>query len=197
MTIIYYIRHGKTDYNNLKLIQGRIDMPLNEEGISDTFNNALMYKDAGLKFDKIYSSPLKRAYESAKIFKEVFKYDGEIEVLDDLTERFFGEAENTPITEEVYVRSLTDDYKDIEPNAIVDKRMYDATVKIGKENEGKRVLVVSHSYSIKRLLCVIDNDRIHDRALKNASITTISYEFGKLDIVGMNETPMEGSKWKI
>ena len=117
--------------------------------------------------------------------------------MDDLTERFFGEAENTPITEEVYVRSLTDDYKDIEPNSDVDRRMKDATIKIGKDNPDKKVLVISHSYSIKRLLCVIDYDRIYDRALKNISITTISYENGKLEILGMNETPSEGSKWKI
>ena len=197
MTIIYFIRHGKTDYNDLKLIQGRMDLPLNAEGIKDTYLFARGYKDNGLVFDKIYTSPLKRAYDSAKIFKEVFNFSGEIEVVDDLTERFFGEAENTPITEEVYVRSLTDDYKDIEPNSEVDRRMRDATIKIGIDNPNSKFLVISHSYSIKRLLCVIDYDRIYDRALKNISITTISYENGKLDMLGMNETPSEGSKWKI
>lgn len=197
MTIIYFIRHGKTDYNDLRIIQGRIDLSLNKEGIKDTYVFANAYKNEGLKFDKIYSSPLKRAYESAKIFKEVFNYDGDIEVIDDLTERYFGEAENTPFTEEVYSKWINDDFKDIEPNSEVDKRMKNATIKIGEDNPNKRVLVISHSYSIKRLICVIDNDRLYDKALKNISITTISYENGKLDMLGMNETPSEGSKWKI
>lgn len=197
MVIIYFIRHGKTEYNNLRLIQGRIDNHLNDEGIKETYETANAYKKNGLTFDKIYSSPLLRAYESAKIFKDVFSFNGEIEVLEDLTERYFGEAENTPITEEVYIRSLTDDYKDIEPNSLVDERMYNATIKIGNDNPNKKVLVVSHSYSIKRLLCVIDKERLYDRALNNISITTISYDGKNLKILGMNETPLEGSKWKI
>ena len=30
--MLYIIRHGKTDWNNLWKIQGRTDIPLNEEG---------------------------------------------------------------------------------------------------------------------------------------------------------------------
>lgn len=40
MNKLYVIRHGKTDWNNLRLMQGRVDIPLNEEGRADAFKIA-------------------------------------------------------------------------------------------------------------------------------------------------------------
>lgn len=71
---VYVIRHGMTDWNTKKLLQGRSDIPLNETGRKE----ALLVKSKIniSNIDLVYSSPLKRAYETAKIIvgsKEIKK----------------------------------------------------------------------------------------------------------------------------
>lgn len=63
--LIVFIRHGKTDWNNLGLMQGREDIPLNEEGVGQSRETAKSLKksidSAKITFDKVISSPLMRA----------------------------------------------------------------------------------------------------------------------------------------
>ena len=66
--MIYFIRHGETDYNKAKIYQGHLDIPLNETGISQAEN--ARDELAGLVFDEIYSSPLLRAKKTAEIINE-------------------------------------------------------------------------------------------------------------------------------
>ena len=62
--MIYVVRHGQTDWNLEGRFQGRIDIPLNEKGKSQA--KKTKEKLEGIKFDKVFSSPLKRALETAK-----------------------------------------------------------------------------------------------------------------------------------
>ena len=66
--MLYIIRHGKTDWNAELRLQGRTDIPLNEEGR----NMAKKAHDEYLNihFDECYTSPLIRAKETAKILME-------------------------------------------------------------------------------------------------------------------------------
>ena len=59
--MIYFVRHGETEYNVLNLMQGHKDIPLNENGIHQAKIARDELKD--LKIDEIYSSPLIRAYK--------------------------------------------------------------------------------------------------------------------------------------
>ncbi len=61
----YLMRHGQTDWNILKRVQGTNDIPLNETGKKQI--NYLKNKIDHIKPDKIYSSPLTRAKQSAEI----------------------------------------------------------------------------------------------------------------------------------
>ena len=63
--MIYIIRHGKTDLNQANVLQGRSDHPLNEEGIIETRQAAEKLKD--ISFSYVFSSPLQRALQTAKI----------------------------------------------------------------------------------------------------------------------------------
>ena len=63
--MIYIIRHGKTDLNGRHVLQGRSDFPLNEEGILEA--KKAKEKLKGIRFSFVFSSPLKRAIETAKI----------------------------------------------------------------------------------------------------------------------------------
>ena len=64
---IYIIRHGQTVWNAKKLLQGSTDIELNENGrelAGETGRNL-----ESVHFDKIYSSPLIRAYETACLIR--------------------------------------------------------------------------------------------------------------------------------
>lgn len=64
---IYMIRHGETDWNIVKRLQGRSDIPLNEEGRRLARVTAKALEE--VPFARIYTSPLLRAKETAQIIK--------------------------------------------------------------------------------------------------------------------------------
>ena len=63
--MLYIIRHGKTDWNVLHKLQGRTDVPLNEEGRQMAEAAREEYRD--VHFDVCFCSPLVRARETAEI----------------------------------------------------------------------------------------------------------------------------------
>ena len=69
--MIYLVRHGKTDKNKANVLQGRSDQPLNAEGIKEAEDAAK--KLGSIKFSHVYSSPLRRAVETAKILAPGFE----------------------------------------------------------------------------------------------------------------------------
>jgi probable phosphoglycerate mutase len=63
--MLYIMRHGQTDWNVKYKIQGRTDIPLNEEGRAMAVAAREEYAD--INFDICYSSPLIRARETAEL----------------------------------------------------------------------------------------------------------------------------------
>jgi len=64
---IYMIRHGETDWNTKRLLQGATDIPLNENGLALARETSEKLKD--VPFDLVFSSPLSRAYKTAEIMR--------------------------------------------------------------------------------------------------------------------------------
>ena len=64
---IYFVRHGETKWNKRSKLQGQVDIPLSENGLKQAAVTADGMKD--IPFDCIFSSPLKRAYVTAKTIK--------------------------------------------------------------------------------------------------------------------------------
>ncbi len=64
---LYIIRHGETDLNRKRLLQGRYDSKLNAEGKKQAAACGEWVKEQGVSFDKVYVSPLDRAQETAEI----------------------------------------------------------------------------------------------------------------------------------
>ena len=65
---ILLIRHGETDWNRNGRFQGRSDLPLNQKGKDQAHALALALKDEPLT--AIYSSPLTRARETARVIRD-------------------------------------------------------------------------------------------------------------------------------
>ena len=88
---IFVVRHGQTEWNVLKKMQGSADIELNEKGLSQAQDTAEMLSNE--TFDVIFSSPLKRAKQTAKIINNS---KGLNIIFDDrLRERNYGEFEGT------------------------------------------------------------------------------------------------------
>jgi alpha-ribazole phosphatase/probable phosphoglycerate mutase len=94
---IFFVRHGETDWNMEFRYQGSADIALNENG-------RLQARKTGLRLsrvvpDRVFSSPLLRAYGTAEAIMEVNASDAPIEAMDDLREISFGEWEGLTYAE--------------------------------------------------------------------------------------------------
>jgi probable phosphoglycerate mutase len=85
-TRICFIRHGETDWNVDRRIQGQTDIPLNETGRSQAL--AMAFSAAHHNFDAIYSSDLMRAHDTANMLASRRGLD--IKTLPQLRERHYG-----------------------------------------------------------------------------------------------------------
>ena len=65
--MLYIIRHGQTELNNRSALQGRSNHPLNETGIAQAEDAAKRLREQGITFDRVFSSPLTRAIQTARI----------------------------------------------------------------------------------------------------------------------------------
>jgi len=87
MTVrICFIRHGETDWNVEKRIQGQTDIPLNETGHNQAL--AMAFNAAHYNFNAIYSSDLSRAYKTAEMIAARRGLD--IKTVPQLRERHYG-----------------------------------------------------------------------------------------------------------
>ena len=68
--MIYIIRHGQTEKNRARVLQGRSDVPLNQEGRNQAARVRDWFQSQDINFDMVYSSPLQRAVETAAIITE-------------------------------------------------------------------------------------------------------------------------------
>lgn len=138
--MIYITRHGETDWNVEGRCAGRTDIELNGTGIEQA--KEIKEKLAGIKFDKVFSSPLKRSYQTAKIISNI-----DITIDDRLIERCNGQLEG---------KLRSDAPKDInfnDPNvgygieSIIDfrKRIEDFCKELEENYKNKNVLVVTHA----------------------------------------------------
>jgi probable phosphoglycerate mutase len=87
--MLYIMRHGKTDWNAQRRLQGRTDIPLNAEGRQMAEAARKAYQQ--IPFDICYCSPLRRARETA----EIVLRGRQIPIISDerLVEMCFGEYE--------------------------------------------------------------------------------------------------------
>lgn len=90
---IYLIRHGETDWNKERRVQGSADIPLNAYGLFLAKKTAEGLQD--VPFDVVYSSPLIRARQTAEILRG--KREIPVYIDDRLQEMGFGRYEGTDI----------------------------------------------------------------------------------------------------
>lgn len=160
---LYIIRHGQTEWNVQRRLQGWNNSNLTEEGIKNAEKLSKKLKD--VDFDYIYSSPQQRAVDTAKIIRGARNTD--IIKLDELKEIGFGTWEGMAIDEinkiygeefDTYLNRphLYNPIDGGESFNDIFKRVEDALNTI-MSNGGKDILIVSHGVTIKVLTAIIKN----------------------------------------
>jgi probable phosphoglycerate mutase len=91
-TQVLFIRHGETDWNRIKRIQGHIDIPLAVTGLEQAAQLAQrlsLESKAGATLDAVYTSDLVRAQQTAKPFADALGLSLHLNV--GLRERWYGD----------------------------------------------------------------------------------------------------------
>lgn len=180
---LIFIRHGQTDWNLQGKIQGSYDSNLNEAGINQAMKLSEVLLNLNYSFSRIYTSPQKRALQTAKILSEYSNID--YFAIDDLKEINMGEweglswkevEENYPVEyREWYLNRRYTKTPNGESYEDMLERVLKAINKIISENTDD-VVIVSHSAIIMGLQCYVTNTQFNDMLkfkTKNATITEI------------------------
>ena len=168
--MLYIMRHGRTDWNNKHKLQGRTDIPLNEEGRAMAEKAHDEYKD--VHFDVCFCSPLIRAKETA----EIVLRGREIPIITDerIREMSFGifeGVENSFQIPDCPINVLfwePQNYKEPPEDAESLEELYARTGEFLKDkvqpllDEGKDILIVGHGAMNSSIICQVKNIPVKD-----------------------------------
>ena len=99
MKRLYLLRHGQTEFNVKKLVQGRCDSPLTDLGRKQAGMAAAWLKAHGVVPDKVVSSPLGRAMDTAQLVAcELLGPDTAVEPCEGIIERSTAPSKKAPTT---------------------------------------------------------------------------------------------------
>ncbi len=146
-------RHGETDWNKKGILQGWLDVPINELGRRQASELAATSADAG--FTAVWTSPLARARETAEIIAAALglpppsSHEG-------LKERNFGAIQGIPkdelaelnpaLLEQILRRNPNANFVGGESMDEFADRVLGAFTDIGARHPGGRVLVITHGW---------------------------------------------------
>ena len=167
---LYIVRHGQTDWNKVRKLQGLTDIQLNENGRQVAIDLGDKLEQEGVTFDEIFSSPLIRAYETACLIRG--RQNVPITRDERIREISFGEAEGmdyeTWMSEDNPQRAFfTEPHKYIPPQ---DGETIEEVQARGREfiqevieplyGQAKRVMIVAHGAMNKGLMCYLENNDV-------------------------------------
>ena len=183
-------RHGQSEGNQLSIFTGHKDVCLTELGKKQG-ECAAQYITETYKIDRIYSSDLSRAVQTAQYVAD--KTGLEITKSEKLRELYAGEWDGTSF--ETILSDYADDWKiwcdDVgnsrctggESVKELGERFIGALEAIAKENDGKTVLIATHATPIRVTQCLLGGKTLDDMKNipwgANASITVVEYDNGK------------------
>jgi probable phosphoglycerate mutase len=166
--MLYIMRHGRTDWNVMHKLQGRTDIPLNEDGrrMAERANEEYM----DVNFDICYCSPLIRARETAELVLR--GRDVPIIIDERLAEMCFGEYEGLETGAPIQSSPLNVLFNNPEKyvasvgGAESLEELYQRTGEFLREmiepqlSQGKDILIVGHGAMNLSIVCQVKNIRV-------------------------------------
>lgn len=158
---IYLLRHGETDWNKKRLLQGHTDIPLNEKGKVQVDDTVCKLRALGVGMDAIVSSPLKRARETAQIAAHRLDYPKEKIVVEELLiERGFGVGEGMSL-DDMKAKYPDSDCPGMESKEALIRRAGQAFQKITNVFcDAERILLTAHGAVLFALLEAVSGETI-------------------------------------
>lgn len=184
-TRICFMRHGETDWNVERRIQGQTDVPLNETGVRQALTMA--FNAAHYTFSAIYSSDLSRARETARMLAE---RDGlEVRLTPLLRERHHGIFEGYTGAEckarhpEAHARYIARDpdydFETGESLLGVARRVEQAVHELTRQHPGQTIAAVTHAGPLDILYRKATGRPLHtprDFAVPNCALNWFSFD---------------------
>ena len=197
-TRVHLLRHGPTEWNQIRRFQGRSDLPLSEQGRAMAEQVALAL--AGEEWDAVYSSPLKRAMETAKIV--VGSRDVEVGQVEGLQEMDLGELEGKTLEDlsesQLAVLAAWREH----PSSVempggeglqaVQARAVESVNPLVAAHRGQKILVVGHAFNLLTYICAaieIDLDRLRSLFLDPLGLTTLEAHPDRILLRCFNHVP--------
>jgi len=194
--LIFFVRHGLTDWNVQRRFQGTCDVPLNEAGIAQAQTAAARCKELG--FERIYHSTLARAAQTAKIIADqsgapLYPCPGFNEVCLGVFQGLNHEKAKAQYPE-AYDACFADRINGAPPEG---ESLYQVQQRALKalsfiEDDAKdceRIAVVSHGALLKALLGAVAGIPLANYAcydVSNGSISVIESKEGKRKLITLN-----------
>jgi probable phosphoglycerate mutase len=181
------VRHGETDWNVARRLQGHTDIALNARGHAQAMKLALALKKSNLQFDVLYTSDLQRAADTANAIVECFNLPAIAN--GGLRERHLGALQGLTIDEaplaepELWrahiARELDHEMSGGESIHQFSRRIRNALEALRQKHLGKTILLVSHGGALDMMYRIatdqaLDAERI--AAVPNASLNWISHD---------------------
>lgn len=156
MKRLYLLRHGQTEFNVKKLVQGRCDSPLTDLGRQQARAAAAWLKAHGVVPDKVVSSPLGRAMDTAQLVAcELIGPDAAVEPCKGIIERCYGTFEEGP--HDALPTDVWDPGEDLVPfggegSRALQERMVDTLTDIMGAEGIETFLAVSHGSASRQFI---------------------------------------------
>lgn len=156
MRKLYLLRHGQTEFNVKKLVQGRCDSPLTDLGRKQAGMAAAWLKGHGVVPDKVVSSPLDRAMDTAQLVAtELLGADADVEPCEGIIERCYGTFEEGP--HDALPTDVWDPGEDLIPfggegSQALQERMVDTLTNIMGADGIETLLAVSHGSASRQFI---------------------------------------------
>lgn len=197
MAHVILIRHGETDWNAQQIFRGRVDIPLNESGLAQARAVRESLKDR--EIDRIYSSPLSRAFETARILGENrnLKIETEEAFIDIDFGRWQGLSHKKvrEVHKDLYEMWLSNPqtvtFPEGESLEAVRTRSEKALEELVKNHPGETLAIVSHRVLNKVLLCaVLGVELSHFWYIRQdtCAINVFEYKDGAFYLTLLNDT---------
>jgi broad specificity phosphatase PhoE len=190
-TTIVLVRHGETDWNRERRYQGHADTPLNEIGRAQSAELADTLSGEGA-LSAVYSSPLRRASETAAIVADRLGLD--VRSLEALREIHVGDWQGLTVDEvkERYPESASAGWHAGWPGGEtydeLAARVLPALVGLADQHPNERILAVTHAGPVRAALAAAmglsyDDARPIIGSLENCMVFRLAVREGKLERV--------------
>ena len=181
MKRLYLLRHGQTEFNVKKLVQGRCDSPLTNLGRQQAQTAAAWLKAHGVVPDKVVSSPLGRAMDTASLVAcELLGSDAAVEPCEGIIERCYGTFEGGP--HDALPTDVWDPGEDLVPfggegSRALQERMVATLTNLMSADGIETLLAVSHGSASRQFIKAAAPEGFELPAkLPNCAIMTFYFE---------------------